>query len=115
MDEGGSGGRPIHSRYADGTLVYEDQQPPRFGEPRPDASAQGPHTQLRWDTHNHRVYQGREFDAAGQPVRDIDFTSPTFPNGTPRPDHLPPPHQHGWGPNPTGGTPMRSRTPEPLP
>ena len=56
----------------------------------------------------------REFNSAGEPVRDIDFTSPTYPNGNPRPGHLPPPHQHQWLPNPTGGSPIRSKTPEPL-
>jgi hypothetical protein len=31
-----------------------------------------------------------------------------------RKDHLPPPHQHEWLANPTGGTLTRSRIPEPL-
>ena len=104
----------VHSRYADGTLVLKNQQPPRLGESRPDPNALGPHSQLRYDTYNQRIYQAREFDESGQPVRDIDFTSPTYPNGNPRPDHLPPPHQHRWIPNPTGGTPTRSRIPEAL-
>lgn len=59
------------------------------------------------DLKNNRIYQGREFDAAGKPVRDIDFTAPTFPNGTPRPVH-PIPHQHNWVENPSGGMRMRS-------
>ncbi|WP_437586874.1 DUF6531 domain-containing protein [Sorangium sp. So ce1000] len=108
----GSPHQKVHSRYADGTLVMKGEQPPRLGEARPDPNAQGAHSQLRWDGINNRVYQAREFNDAGQPVRDIDFTSPTFPNGTPRPDHLPPPHQHRWIPNPTGGTPSRSNKPE---
>ncbi|XYH97339.1 DUF6531 domain-containing protein [Sorangium sp. So ce1128] len=110
----GSPHQKAHSRYADGTLVMKGEQPPRLGAARPDPSAQGAHSQLRWDDKNNRVYQAREFDDTGQPVRDIDFTSPTFPNGAPRPDHLPPPHQHRWIPNPTGGTPSRSNKPEPL-
>ncbi|NES01312.1 MAG: hypothetical protein F6J86_47425 [Symploca sp. SIO1B1] len=85
-----------------------------FGEAKPDPDAIGSHLRLRWDTHNNRIYQVREFNESGQPVKDIDFTSPTYPNGNLRPDHLPPPHQRRWFPNPTGGTPIRSKTPEPL-
>jgi hypothetical protein len=104
----------IHSRYADGTPVYKSQKPPRFGEPKPDPEAQGSHSRLRWDNYNQRIYQAREFNASAQPVRDIDFTSPTYPSGTPRNDHLPPPHQHQWLPNLTGGTPNRSNIAEIL-
>ncbi|HBL15074.1 MAG TPA: hypothetical protein DD379_27515 [Cyanobacteria bacterium UBA11162] len=104
----------MHSRYADGTPVLKHQRPPRFGEPKPDPNAVGAHSRLRWDTHNKRIYQAREFDVNGQPVRDIDFTSPTYPNGTSRADHFPPPHQHRWLLNPTGGTPIRNKIPEPL-
>lgn len=104
----------IHSRYADGTPVYQSQRPPRFGEPIADPLAQAAHSRLRWDQYHQRVYQAREFDTNGQPVRDIDFTSPTYPNGTPRPDHLPPPHQHLWLANITGGTPTRSKQPQIL-
>ena len=104
----------VHSRYADGTLVLKKQRPARLGEARPDPLAVAPHSRLRWDTYNQRIYQMREFDQFGQAVRDIDFTSPTYGNGNFRPDHLPPPHQHRWLLNPTGGTQRRSRTPEPL-
>ncbi|MGL5035228.1 MAG: hypothetical protein ACRC6M_15675 [Microcystaceae cyanobacterium] len=104
----------FHSRYADGTPVMKQQRPPRLGGAEPDLQAQGSHSQLRWDRYHYRVYQAREFNELGQPVRDIDFTSPTYPNGSLRPEHLPPPHQHLWQPNPTGGTPTRSRTPKPL-
>ncbi|NCR26919.1 MAG: hypothetical protein GPJ15_09745 [Microcystis aeruginosa G11-06] len=114
VDEVGDAAKGVHSRYKDGTPVYKGEEPPRLGEAKPDPQAQGAHTLLRWDNINQRVYQGREFDGKGQPVRDIDFTSPTYPNGAPRPDHLPPPHQHRWLPNPTGGTPSRSKKPEPL-
>lgn len=104
----------FHSRYADGTLVTKEQRPPRLGGAKPDPEAQGAHSQLRWDNYNQKVYQAREFNELGQPIRDIDFTSPTYPNGSLRPDHFPPPHQHRWLPNATGGTPIRSRTPELL-
>ncbi len=89
----------IHSRYADGTTVLEEQKPNRLeasNRPQPDPNASGPHSQLRWDIINNRIYQAREFDANGYPIRDIDFTSPTYRNGNPRPDHAPPPHQHLW-------------------
>ena len=104
----------MYACYADGTPVIKSQRPPRLGEPQPDPQALGAHCQLRWDTVNQRIYQAREFDGIGQPVRDIDFTSPTYPNGTLRPDHVSPPHQHRWLPNPTGGTPTRSRQPEKI-
>ncbi len=82
----------IHSQYADGTLVAKGQQPRRISSP--DSSALGAHSVLRWDTINQRVYQAREFSAAGLPIRDVDMTSPTNANGQLRRDHLPPPHQH---------------------
>jgi hypothetical protein len=85
-------GPRIRSRYADNTSVYEGQQPPRIKGS--DPAAQGAHSVLRHDTVNNRIYQAREFDAAGHPVRDIDFTNPTYPNGGPRPGHPGPPHQH---------------------
>ncbi|MDJ1174084.1 hypothetical protein [Roseofilum capinflatum] len=91
--------RTIHARYADGTPVFAGQEPKRLlggNRPLPDPRAIGPHSQLRWDTINHRIYQAREFDANGYPVRDIDFTSPTYRNGNPRPNHTSPPHQHLW-------------------
>ena len=86
------GGPRIHSRYADQTPVLEGQQPPRIAGP--DPAAQGPHSVLRHDPVNSRTYQGREFDASGNPVRDVDFTNPTFPSGRMRPNHPGPPHQH---------------------
>ncbi len=86
---------PIHARYADGTPVYEGEQPPRLPDHR-DPAAGGPHTVSRWDGKNGRIYQGREYDAAGNKVRDLDHTNPTFPNGTFRPGHPGPPHQHRW-------------------
>ena len=85
----------IHSRYADGTPVYEGHVPARLGTAVPSPDAVGAHSQLRWDTHNQRVYQAREFDDAGHPVRDIDFAQPAYPNGAPRLDHAVP-EQHPW-------------------
>jgi len=90
----GSGGPPISSRYADGVPVFKGQQPPRITGP--DTNAQGPHTVLRQDDVNQRIYQGREFDAAGNPVRDVDMTNPTYSHGALRPGHPGPPHQHRW-------------------
>jgi RHS repeat-associated protein len=91
-------GPKIHSRYADSTPVYEGQQPPRIKGP--DLAAGGnPHTVLRPDSVNGRIYQGREFGEGNVPVRDVDMTNPTYPNGTPRPGHPGPPHQHPWIPN----------------
>ncbi|MGA9382341.1 MAG: hypothetical protein WBV73_26575 [Phormidium sp.] len=89
---------PIHSLYADGTAVLRGQKPPRISGP--DPTAIGPHSVLRWDTTNNRIYQRREYDADRFPVRDIDFTNPAFPgSGTPRPGHPGPPHQHRFAVN----------------
>ncbi|XXX75807.1 hypothetical protein WMF30_49975 [Sorangium sp. So ce134] len=90
----GGGGLRFHSRYADGTPVMAGQQPPRLSGPAPNA--QGAHSAVRWDSVNNRVYQAREFDGANNPIRDIDFISPTYPNGALRPDHALAPHQHPW-------------------
>ena len=86
------GGPAVRSVYSDDTRVLQGQQPPRIRGPEP--SAQGPHSVLRRDSVNNRTYQAREFDAAGNPVRDVDFTNPTFPSGALRPGHPGPPHQH---------------------
>jgi hypothetical protein len=50
------------------------------------------------DTINNRVYKAREYGEGGLPVRDIDFTHPTFPNGGLRPNHTTP-EQHLFIPN----------------
>jgi RHS repeat-associated protein len=89
----GMRGRPVRSRYADGTPVYEGEQPPRIQGPAPEAMGQ--HSVLRWDRVNTRIYQAREFDADGNPLLDIDFTIPTFPSGMPRPGHTAPEY-HEW-------------------
>lgn len=83
----------IYAKYADETPVYKSDRPSRISSP--DTNAIGPHSVLRWDIINNRIYQRREYDASGNPVRDIDFTSPTFPrSGRMRPGHPGPPHQH---------------------
>ena len=90
---------------------FPDRPLPRDknGNPTPEPEASGPHTQLgQKNGRNGNYDQGREFDANGKPVRDIDFTD----HG--RPQNHPNPHQHVYTPNPTGGTPMRGPT-EPLP
>ncbi len=105
-----------HSIYADGTIVRKGQQPRRITGP--DVTAHGPHSILRWDTINHRVYQAREFDINNYPVRDIDFTNPTFSDGSPRPNHPGPPHQQRWEVNNAKIGPRsnfkRSKVREPL-
>ena len=88
---------PIHSRYPDGTPVYRGQQPGRVTGPDPAAGG-APHTRIQWDDVNGRPYKVREYGEGGVPVRDIDFTTPTFPNGSPRPGHQAP-EQHRWMPN----------------
>jgi len=99
----------VHSVYSDGVQVMEGQVPERLGDPIGDKELRGhSYTALRWDNINNRVYQAREFNAQGQPVMDIDFTTPTYPSGRIRPGHFAP-EVHYWVPNPTGGTPMRSR------
>lgn len=88
--EAGVIGRHYHSVYSDGLLVFEGQQPARIGTMTGFGhiqEAQGPYTVLRWDAVNNRVYQGRTFNSLHQPILDIDFTVPTFPNGRPRPNH----------------------------
>jgi hypothetical protein len=88
----------IHSRYADGTPVFRGQQPTRIRGPA--LAAEGSqHTVLRWDRVNGRIYQAREFGPGNIPIRDIDMTNPTFPDGRFRPSHPGPPHQHRWFPN----------------
>ena len=68
-----------------------------------------PHTQLGTKKGSKGTYpQAREFDQYGNPVRDIDFID----HG--RPQNHPNPHQHEHLPNPTGGTPERSKNPEPV-
>src|SRR4051794_38053591 len=91
----------IHSVYADGVQVLEGCQPARLGNPLSsfDPAAMGrAHTMLRWDFVHARIYQAREYGAGNVPLRDIDFTNPTFPSGRVRPGHPGPPHQHSWDP-----------------
>jgi hypothetical protein len=93
------------------TDVYAPDRPlprdPRTKEPVPEASA--PHTELGMKEGTKEKYpQAREFDAQGNLIKDIDFTD----HG--RPKEHPNPHEHKWKPNPTGGTPERSKEAEPL-
>lgn len=111
----------VHSVYADGTWVYEGQQPAKllaYNKSHDPMAAGVPHTVLRWDGINGRIYQAREFGLGGVPLRDIDFTNPTFPDGKMRPGHPGPPHQHRWHPvdprNPRAGY-WRDRKPIPFP
>jgi len=70
------------------------------GEPAPTPGAEGPHTQIGTKQGSKGPYtQAREFDADGNVVKDIDFT--THGRGHPCP------HEHPYNPNPTGGTPAR--------
>jgi RHS repeat-associated protein len=88
---------PIHSRYPDGKPVLEGRQPGKIKGP--DTNAEGrAHTRVQWDESNSRVYKARQYDPGGVPVRDIDFTHPTFPDGRLRPNHTVP-EQHRWKPN----------------
>lgn len=106
----------VHSVYADGTIVLDGEQPPRIAGP--DAGAVGnPHSVIRWDTLRGRIYQLREYDAQGRPVRDVDFTNPTYPSGRMRPGHPGPPHQHRWVPVAVQGvmTGLRRGIAEPYP
>ena len=84
----------VHSRYSDGTPVYEGEQPPKIRVPDPLADGT-PHTALKWDEVNGRVYKAREYGSGGIPIRDVDFTHPTYPSGILRPDHSVP-EQHLW-------------------
>jgi hypothetical protein len=86
--------RVLHSRYADGRVVFKEQRPPHIVGLVSYAS--GPHSVLRIDRVNHRIYQAPEYDANGLPVRDIDFTVPLRPDGVRRRGHPGPPHQHRW-------------------
>uniref|UniRef100_UPI0024B528BB RHS repeat-associated core domain-containing protein n=1 Tax=Chitinivorax sp. B TaxID=2502235 RepID=UPI0024B528BB len=89
---------------------FPDRELPRDenGNPTPEPKAEGPHTQLgQKDGRKGKYNQGREFDANGKPVKDIDFTD----HG--RPKNHPNPHQHRYVPNPTGGTPQHGPA-EPL-
>ncbi|WP_374536064.1 hypothetical protein [Chitinimonas taiwanensis] len=85
---------PCHSRYADRTPVFEGLQPSKVSGPLSEA----PHSVIKWDYKNKRVYKAREYGLNGVPIRDIDFTNPTFRNGTLRPDHYTP-EQHRYIPN----------------
>lgn len=97
-----------------GTYSHPQSQQPlsrdENGVPKADDEAKGaPHTQLGSQEGRKGPYnQAREFDANGKAVKDIDFTD----HG--RPAQHTNPHQHMYLKAPTGGTPMRSKNPQPL-
>jgi hypothetical protein len=66
-----------------------------FPSPDPDAGT-NPHTRLRRDTINKRIYQARTFGDDGVPLKDIDFTVPTRPDGTAWDNSIPVPHEQKW-------------------
>lgn len=83
--------------------AFPDRELPRDrnGNPVRDPEAEGAHTQLgQKDGRRGKYDQGREWDASGNPVKDIDFTD----HG--RPGNHTNPHEHPYLPNPTGGTPQ---------
>lgn len=91
VDRGETTNGPIHSRYKDGTPVYKGQQPGKIQGPISDT----PHSILQRDNVNNRIYKSREYGENNVPVKDIDFTNPTFPNGKLRPNHTIP-EQHKY-------------------
>ena len=93
---------------------YAPEQPlsrTKHGLPKVDQESIGkPHTQLGTKSGRRGSYtQAREFDAAGNPVRDIDFTD----HG--RPSNHPNPHQHFYKMSETGGTFQRLKEAVPVP
>lgn len=86
--------------------IYSPDSPlPRDENGNPIPEADVPHTEI--GSRGGKYSQAREFDAQGNPVKDIDFTD----HG--RPKTHPNPHEHPYQPNPTGGTPKRGN-PQPL-
>jgi RHS repeat-associated protein len=81
------------------------------GRPVPDPEAAGnPHTQLGTkDGRNGPYTQGREFDANGKPVKDIDHTD----HGRPK-DHTNP-HEHPYRPSDGKRMPQQPVNPIPPP
>ncbi|WP_342330264.1 hypothetical protein [Pedobacter sp. FW305-3-2-15-E-R2A2] len=104
---------PISDKKGADEKSPTDRELPRDKNGRPtvdpEASDAGPHTQLGKKSGRNGDYkQAREFDEKGEPVKDLDFTD----HG--RPQTHPNPHQHEYLPNPTGGTPQRSKKAEPF-
>jgi len=106
----------VHSEYPDGKKVFEGEQPGKVLGPGFDeitkVKYEFPHTVLKWDPKNGRIYKATTFGYNFKRVMDIDFTIPTYPNGTRRPLHFVP-EQHVYIENPSGGTPKRGKG-EPL-
>jgi hypothetical protein len=102
-------GPVFHSMYRDGTRVFEGEQPAGISA----SGSEFPHTVLRWDNVNNRIYQVRAYGMNNQALFDIDFTLPTLPNGALRSGHFVP-EVHFYSPNPSGGTLRRSKQGQPV-
>jgi hypothetical protein len=85
------------SIFADGTLVRNDEHPQRLPQPTWEYVKlhMGPRIEKRI-MQNGRVFQERYYNEKGYPVKDVDYTSPTFPDGRPFADHAEPDHEHLW-------------------
>ena len=95
--------------WKNGNIYAPDRKLPvtEHGVPVPETDV--PHTELGTRKGRKEKYpQAREFDKNGNPVKDIDFTD----HG--RPTKHSNPHQHIYKPNPTGGTPIRDPSGQPL-
>lgn len=92
--------------YSPGDPLPRDR---RSGDPLPDPEATGAHSRIgtKESRRGGSYTQAREFDADGNPVRDIDFTD----HG--RPQNHTNPHQHRHIPQEQGGTRRRGSA-EPL-
>lgn len=97
----------LKAKAPTGSGWFPDRTLPRDKNGVPVPDSEYPHTQLGTKEGRSETYgQAREFDADGNPVKDIDFTD----HG--RADHTNP-HQHEYLENETGGTPKRGPA-EPL-
>lgn len=78
-------------RYGDGQKAYRTNVPrDATNTPSPHPDATGAHTRLQRDAVNpNRVYSGTEFDAAGNPMKRVDFAGR-------KGDAVP--HQHPYDP-----------------
>lgn len=103
------------SNTPDRTANDELRTDSKTGAAKPDPEAEGAaHSQL--GTRNNSKSQpgktyprAQEFDAQGQPVREIDFTDHGMPKEHPNP------HEHKRGPEPNPGAGRKKGPPTPLP
>jgi len=94
-------GARYSGRYEDGQRSYRTNVPrdPNTNIPTPDPDALGPHSRLQPDARDpSRVYSATEFNAAGDPVRRVDFAGRAG-------DSLP--HEHPYDPETKGFGPKR--------